>query len=138
MIILVDTPIWSLVLRRRSAALNPLERTLAAEFGELIREGRVRLIGPIRQELLSGIRDRNQYERLRDRLRAFPDEPLAAADYEAAAQVDNTCRNIGIAGSPVDFLICAVALGRGWPIFTTDQDFRQYAKVVAIRIHQAR
>jgi hypothetical protein len=137
-IILVDTSIWSLVLRRRSAALGPLERALAAELGELIREGRTRLIGPIRQELLSGVRDHNQYERLRDHLRAFPDEPLATADYEAAAQVSNTCRSVGIAGSPVDFLICAVALGRGWPIFTTDQDFRQYAKVVAIKIHETR
>jgi hypothetical protein len=118
--------------------LNTAERALRAELTELIQENRAHLVGPIRQELLSGIREQAQYARLRDFLRAFRDEPLTVTDYEAAAQISNQCRAAGVAGSAVDFLICAIALERGWPIFTTDQDFRAYAKVIAIRLHSPR
>lgn len=74
MIVLVDTPVWSLALRRRHTDLNPQERTLAQTLTELIREGRAQLIGPIRQELLSGIREENRFHKLRAYLQAF-DEP---------------------------------------------------------------
>jgi predicted nucleic acid-binding protein len=101
-------------------------------LGELIRDGRTRLIGPIRQELLSSIRDSVQFERLRSYLRFFPDPPLDTADYEQAAQCSNLCRSRGIAGSEVDFLICSVALARKWTIYTTDADFKRYAKAIPI------
>jgi len=42
-------------------------------------------------------------------------------DYERAAEFYNTCRNSGIKGSKVDFLICAVAVGTGIPIFSSDK-----------------
>jgi predicted nucleic acid-binding protein len=35
----------------------------------------------------------------------------------------------------VDFLICAVAIAREWPILTTDADFKSYARAVPITIH---
>ena len=56
---LVDTCIWSLALRRRSKELTPSESALREELPELIEEGRVRLLGPIRQEILSGIREQS-------------------------------------------------------------------------------
>lgn len=136
--VLVDTSIWSLALRRRAADLNPREEALAAELHELIQENRVQMIGPIRQELLSGLREEAQYHRLKERLRAFPDEPLTVQDYELAARFGNQCRAAGIAGSAADFLICAVAAARNWPIFTTDKDFQQYAKALPIRLHAPR
>jgi predicted nucleic acid-binding protein len=127
--VLVDTSIWSLALRRSSARLNEAEVKLTASLRDLIEDGRARLIGPIRQELLSGIRDPVQFERLRGRLRAFPDEVLTTADFEEAARWSNACRSQGVAGSGVDLLICAVAAVRGWQIFSTDVDFRTYTKV---------
>ena len=81
------------------------------------------MIGPIRQELLSGIRTPAQYEALRDKLRAFPDMALGAYDCELAAQFYNVCRSRGIQGSNTDFLICAVAAKRNLSVFTTDRDF---------------
>ena len=98
----------------------------------LIREGRAKMIGPIRQEVLSGIRETSQFNRLRGHLQAFPDEPLVTEDFEHAAQCNNQCRSKGISGSHTDFLICAVALSRGWQIFTTDPDFDSYASVLAL------
>lgn len=96
------------------------------------------MIGLIRQELLSGIKTASQYEKLRVILRAFPDEPIATSDYESAATIGNECRAKGVAVSLPDMLICAVALARGFSIFTTDPDFQSYAKVVPLKLHSPR
>ena len=136
--VLVDTSVWSLALRRRHVSGRGIESKLNDELGELIREGRAGMIGPIRQELLSGLSDETQFGRLRDYLRAFPDEPLLPEDYESAARISNRCRRAGLSGSPVDYLICAVSLRCAWAIFTTDNDFGQYSKVVPLELHRPR
>lgn len=64
--VLIDTAVWSLALRRKNEDLNANEGLLVSELSELIREGRARLIGLVRQELLSGIRATEQYEILRN------------------------------------------------------------------------
>jgi predicted nucleic acid-binding protein len=133
--VLVDTGIWSLALRRHKGHLGEADSERVALLRELIQDGRARLVGPIRQELLSGIREPVQFEKLRGQLRAFQDEALTTEDFEQAAHWSNECRRRGVAGSGVDFLICGVALIRGWQVFTTDADFRIYAKVVPIRLH---
>jgi len=138
LITLVDTSVWSLALRRKPEDLNAVERKIVAELTEIIQEGLVRVIGPVRQELLSGIRSAVQYEKLRITLRAFPDEMIDTADFESAAKAGNECRAKGIVVSTVDMLICAVAIARGWSIFTTDPDFTSYAKVLAINLHLSR
>jgi predicted nucleic acid-binding protein len=132
--VLVDSSIWSLALRRNRGRLSEAESEQVTALRELIQGGRARLIGPIRQELLSGIRENAQFEKLGNLLRAFPDEALTNVDYEQAAHWSNECRRRGVAGSAVDFLICAVAIARGWQIFTTGADFRAYAKVIPIRL----
>ena len=133
--VLVDTSIWSLALRRPKGKTSDIERSLTATLGDLIRDDRARLIGPIRQELLSGIREPTQYERLRNYLRSFPDQSIGTGDYEQAAHCSNQCRSRGIAGSDVDFLICAVALARQWQVFTTDADFKTYARAIPIAMY---
>ena len=129
--VLVDTSVWSLALRRRATASLPE----VEELRSLIDEGRVVMIGPIRQELLSGIRTVESFERLRDHLQPYADEPLETADFERAAEHFNTCRARGVQGSNTDFLICAVAERRNLPILTTDADFSRLAAVVPITLH---
>jgi predicted nucleic acid-binding protein len=135
---LVDTSVWSFALRRKPSDLSEAERAIVLELSELAKEGRVRMIGPVRQELLSGIKTEAQYEKLRVALQVFPDESLHTAEYESAAQASNDCRTKGVVVSPVDVLICATALAREWNIFTTDPDFRNYAKILPIRLHKPR
>ena len=96
------------------------------------------MIGPIRQELLSGMKEQRQFEKLRDRLRAFPDLGLGLADYEEAASCFDICRARGIQGSNMDFLICAVAKRHELSIFTTDRDFTEYKKHLPFRLHEPR
>ena len=135
MLVLVDTSIWSLALRRTTGNLNPREQGLVAALRELIRDGRAQLVGPVRQELLSGIRQENTFTRLRDQLRVFDEPSLDPADYEEAAHIHNRCRARGVSGSSIDFLICAAASRRGWQVFTTDQDFTRYAHVVSLKLY---
>ena len=122
--VLVDTPVWSLALRRRESGLSRSEVRIAQALAELIHAGRAQLAGVVRQELLSGIREEERFPMLRDYLRAFDDPQLGPEDYETAAQMNNRCRTRGVAGSAIDFLICAIAARRHWQIFTTDCDLR--------------
>jgi predicted nucleic acid-binding protein len=135
--VLVDTSIWSLVLRRKSRDLNDGERRSRAAMEDLVVGKRVRLIGVVRQELLSGIREAAQYERLRVHLRAYRDVPLTVEDYEEAARMSNHCRSAGITGNISDFLICAVAARREWSVFTMDADFGRYVKHVPLALFSA-
>ncbi len=132
--VLVDTSVWSLALRRR----QPEDTSPVRELRELVLEGRARIIGPVRQEVLCGIRSEIQFRRLRDDLRAFPDLESGRDDYEQAAELFNRCRRHGVQGSNRDFLICAVAERAQMPILTTDLDFSQFAEHVPVRLHEPR
>ena len=136
MIVLVDTPVWSLALRRKPGDLNAREQALTHALSELIREGRAQIMGVVRQELLSGIREAEKFDRLRNYLRAFDDPQMDVRDYEDAARMHNRCRARGIAGSAIDFLICAVAQRRDWQVFTTDTDFERYQKVLPLKLYR--
>ncbi len=122
--VLVDTCIWSLALRSNT----PRETSTAEQLTQLIDENQVKIIGAIRQELLSGYADKSSYEKLRQKLKYFPNEPLLDSDYEAAAEYSNFCRAKGVQGSHTDFLICAVSIRKKFKIYTTDKDFKRYAK----------
>ncbi|MBN2333902.1 MAG: PIN domain-containing protein [Deltaproteobacteria bacterium] len=133
--VLVDTSIWSLALRRNKPTGGHSERI---ELQELIKEVRVQLIGPIRQEILSGIKEQQQFLKLKQQLAAFPDLPLSSQDFEVAAEYFNLLRSKGIQGSNTDFLICAVASRNKLPIFTSDKDFIHYQQHLPITLHTPR
>jgi len=135
--VLVDTPVWSLALRRKTGDLNEHEKGTTEALGELIRDGRAQLVGVVRQEVLSGIREEERFRKLRNYLRAFDEPQLEMGDYEEAAEMHNQCRGRGIAGSAIDFLICATARRRNWQVFTMDADFHRYSKVLGLRLYSA-
>jgi predicted nucleic acid-binding protein len=136
--VLVDTTIWSLALRRRRERLNDDQLLLVAEWEALVAEGRVRLLGMVRQETLSGIAVEAEFQRLRTVLRAFDEIPVLSIDHERAAEGFNRCRANGIQGTPVDMLICAVAQRLHLTIFTADRDFAGYARHIPIMLHHVR
>jgi predicted nucleic acid-binding protein len=134
--ILVDTPVWSLSLRRRTVDLSDDERRITQALYELVERNQVQLLGSTRQEVLSGIREEAQFRRIRDHLRDFPNVSLDVSDYEEAASLGNRCRRAGIASSPADMLMCAVSLRHEWRIFSTDLDFFQYKHVVPLHLFE--
>ena len=132
MSILVDTSVWSLAFRRKKQEGSPIASALA----DLIAHDQAKIIGPIRQELLSSISDPHFFELLKNKLRAFTDVPVVTEHYELAADLSNRCRRRGIQGSHVDFLICSVSSIDDLPIFTTDCDFVSYSKIVKLNLYQ--
>ncbi len=134
--VLVDTSIWSLAFRRKK--LNHNEKVLTGELTHLIEEIRALIIGSIRQEILSGISNSSQHALLKKQLKAFNDVPITTEDYETAAEFHNICRQSGVQGSHIDYLICAVAYRHGMSIFTTDRDFMMFSKHLEIELYEPR
>lgn len=132
--IIIDTCVWSLALRRN----EPQDNGYVKELKELINEVRAQLVGPVRQEILSGIKSKKQFNLLKSHLESFEDLELEREDYELAAEYFNIARKKGIQGSNTDFLICAISTRRDMPIFTTDKDFSNFQAVLPIKLHSPR
>ena len=130
--VIVDTSVWSLALRRDKQSTS----AHVQELQHLIQDHRVQMIGPIRQEILSGIRNQAQFKKLQKHLESFPDLPILTQDYVTAAEYFNQCRSKGVQGSNTDFLICAVAARNKFSIFTTDKDFQRFANQIPVLLHQ--
>ena len=128
--VLVDTPVWSYALRSKKVGFEQYVR----EFETLIADQRVLIIGPIRQEVLSGYSEIKKFEKLNNKLKYFENTPILDADYIQAAKFSNICRKNGVQGSHIDFLICSVAYRLQSHIFTSDKDFTHYQKHLAIQL----
>jgi predicted nucleic acid-binding protein len=134
LITLVDTSVWSLALRRRKAALSSREAGYVSAWRILLANQEAALIGIVRQEILSGIKDAVVFDRLRLRLNDMPHLTVSVAEHDLAAQFLSQCRTRGIAASAVDMLICAVSALAEVPILTADKDFSRYARALPISL----
>lgn len=128
--VLIDTCVWWQALRRIDN-----HNTHAKELRDIISDNRACIIGPIRQEILSGIRVKQHFLTLREHLSAFPDLLINTVDYVTAAEFTNLSRNKGVQGSAIDFLICAVAHRYSLLIYTLDNDFKHYSKHLPIKLY---
>jgi predicted nucleic acid-binding protein len=128
---LVDTGVWTLALRRRNATrLNAEEKRLLSKLTDAIQVSNAAIIGPIRQEILSGIRDRAQFKKTQGLLEPFADEALGHSDFVEAARLFNLCRDHGVHCRPVDILICAVAARLNYNILTNDSGLTRCIEVL--------
>lgn len=130
--VLVDSCVWSLALRRTNgtAGLNVDELRLVTILAEAIKDARVVIVGPVRQEVLSGIKQTKQFETLLTHLAAFPDAAIESADYVHAASLDNLCRAAGVQCGEVDMLLCSIADRNDWTILTNDNGLIRCIEVV--------
>ena len=136
--VLIDTSIWSLALRRRPAALSADETDVVDEWTRLVTDGAAALIGPIRQEILSGVRRPEVFQELRRALSDFPYLGIEGTDYDRAAEFFNLCRTHGVTGGPIDMLISAVAHRHEIPVFAADMDYTRYARHLPLQLHRPR
>jgi predicted nucleic acid-binding protein len=132
--LLVDTSVWSLALRKKDYSEE--EKKVVNKLAKLIRELEIEIIGPIRQEILSGIKEKERFYELKNKIGIFRDLEIKTEDYELAAEYFNECRKHGIQGSHIDYLICAVAVNNKLKIMTLDGDFVQYQKYIPIKIEK--
>lgn len=129
--VIVDSDVWSEAFRKKGK-----ESASVIALRNLVNEGEIIIIGPIRQETLSGIKEVERYEKIREALRAFPSQRIDEPIYEMAASFFNLCRSKGIQGSHTDYLICACAVKWKASILTKDKDFTRYSKHIPIELHQ--
>lgn len=132
--VLVDTSVWSLALRKKKLTAD--KKAVVAELEDLIKDLRVVMVGPVRQELLSGLADEEQYEILKAKLAVFNDLFISTEDYEKAACFYNICRKKGIQGSHVDYLLCSIAANHDLLIFTLDRDFEHYSRHLPVGLYK--
>jgi predicted nucleic acid-binding protein len=132
--ILIDSTVWSIALRRRHRDRNTAEKAVYFQWRDLVAAGRAAIIGPVRQEVLSGVRYRLQCETLRSQLHVIPMLPLPDSIWDVAADYFNTCQSAGVAAGDIDMMVCAAATAHGCPIFTTDPDFPRYARHLPISL----
>ncbi len=134
--VIIDTSVWSMALRHNVKSSDI--KSIKKEIFELINESRVVLLGVILQEILSGIKNDDQFSKLEDSFKPFSIEIFNRNYYVKAAEFFNNCRTKGIQGSHIDFYICAVAYLNNWEIFTFDNDFSMYSKIINIKMYKSR
>lgn len=117
-LVIVDSDVWSEGFRKVQGEPSPQLLMLR----QLVTQGRVQMLGCVRQEVLQGLKTPAVFERIREQLRAFHDLPMTEREYEYAAEFFNLCRSKGVQGSSTDFLICACSVAWGLPILTKDRD----------------
>ncbi len=123
--LVVDTSVWSLVLRRPrvdedNQHVRAFRRHLESGDGFF-------LIGNVLQELLDGLRSAKQFDRLLTLLDPYPLLELDRQTYAAAARLRASCRAKGVNAGPIDFLIAAACCHHGFPLLTADKDFSRIA-----------
>ncbi|HUP65967.1 MAG TPA: PIN domain-containing protein [Thermoanaerobaculia bacterium] len=130
--ILLDTSVLSHVFRRR--APEPVS-DVVSRFSSLVAKGYPLAIpGVVLQEILSGVRDPRQFDRLRVALDGFPLIIAGEEDHLEAARLVNSLRRRGVTASSFDALIAAMTILRDGLLFTLDQDFFAYSRLTALRL----
>jgi predicted nucleic acid-binding protein len=122
--LLLDSTVWIDAQRGRSTA--------ATQFVEARDEGEeIATTGVIFQEVLQGIRNDADYDRMRQALwSALILEPRELSTYEVAAQLYRRARAVGLTiRKPSDCLIAAIALEHGALLVHNDRDFVHLAQV---------
>ena len=130
MSVIIDTSVWSQFFRRR----DPEDPRAVELVEDLIIRREAVLVGIVKQELLSGIKEPERFKKLLSALSDF--ELLLASDEDhiMAGRFFSKCRSCGVQGSFSDFLICAQASNHRMSILSSDGDFVHYSKHIPISL----
>jgi predicted nucleic acid-binding protein len=123
--LVVDTSVWSLVLRR--PRVDEADPHVRAFRWHLDSGDGLFLIGNIPQELLDGLRSTRQFDRLLTLLDPYLLLELDRQTYVDAARLRSLCRSKGVNAGPIDFVIAAACCQHGVPLLTADKDFARIA-----------
>jgi len=116
----------------------PEDEVLRKNMRALIDEGKVAIIGPIRQEVLTGIKSEKQFELMQDYLTTFEDATITTEDYELAAKNANKLRSKGISTGNVDVLIVTFCQKHDIEVYSKDKDFDEMRKIIKFKKYQER
>jgi predicted nucleic acid-binding protein len=129
--LLVDTSVWSLVLRRNA----PADAAEAARLAEALRTGEAVLTtGLVLQELLQGFAGPRDRDRIVERFAALPLLTPDRRDHIEAAELRNRCRRHGLQVGTIDALLAQLCLRHDLTLLTTDNDFRGMARHCELQV----
>lgn len=130
--ILVDASVLSHVFRR---AEGNSPSAVALQFRSAVEEGLpLSIPGVVLQEILSGVRDPRQFNRLQNSLDGFPRIMADERDHIEAARLVNLLRGRGITATTFDALIAAMTILRSGTLFTLDRDFESFSRFSQLRL----
>jgi predicted nucleic acid-binding protein len=128
--LLVDTSVWSLALRRD----HPRRDRHVRRFHDALTDGEVVLTGVVLQELLQGLVDGSAKERLVAELVKLSLLVPSRDDHLMAAELFTTCRRKGVQLGTVDALLAALCIRRDLVLLSTDRDFTHAARHIGLTI----
>lgn len=131
MILLVDTSVWSLALRRDGSTSEPEVRVLA---DALTGAHGVVTTGFVLQELLQGFSGPRAASAIIERFQALPLIQPDRQDHIAAAEVRNVCRRAGVQIGTIDALLIQLCGRHELTLLSTDKDFMHAAKHVPVKL----
>lgn len=131
MALLVDTSVWSLAYRRDDPSGAPEVEALR---DALAGGDRVVATGVILLELVRGVVPERAQQTIREDFSSLAVVEPRWSDYEAAAELSNTCRRGGVQLGSIDALIARLAIAHDLALLTTDQDFVHAARYIPLRV----
>lgn len=134
MILLVDTSVWSLALRRDIVAVQPEVRHLQQA---LLGEQTVVTTGLVLQELLQGFSGPKARGQIIDCFSSLPLVQPDRQDHVDAAALRTKCRQGGVQIGTIDALLAQLCIRHQLTLLTTDQDFAHAARHCQLRIWSA-
>ena len=134
MILMVDTSVWSLALRRDIVAVQPEVRHLQQA---LLGEQTVVTTGLVLQELLQGFSGPKARGQIIDCFSSLPLVQPDRQDHVDAAALRTKCRQGGVQIGTIDALLAQLCIRHQLTLLTTDQDFAHAARHCQLRIWSA-
>lgn len=123
--IIVDTSVWIEFFRHADA---PVTLHLHA----LLRSRRVIMVGIVLAEVLQGIKDPSEANLIRENMEKLPYLEMTRELWEMAGELSGALRRQGITIPLSDLTIAAIAINKGYEVFTLDPHFQ---KVPNLKIH---
>jgi predicted nucleic acid-binding protein len=131
MMLLVDTSVWSLALRRDVVVAQPEVQYLEQA---LIGSQTVVTTGLVLQELLQGFSDPKARAQIIDRFSMLPLVQPDRQDHVDAASLRTACRRGGVQIGTIDALLAQLCIRHQLALLTTDRDFAHAARHCRLRV----
>ena len=133
--IIVDTSVLSLAFRRSSWPNDEMPSVVRL-LRKLTREKEhLGVPGVVLQELLSGVKDLTQGERIKALMEGYPLLLATKEHHVEAANISNVCRRGGVSAATIDCLIAAQCIMLDGLLLTMDDDFKRISKCCGLRLY---
>ena len=126
--VLVDSSVWIHFLKGRQAFVRQMENLIQPD-------NRVVLTGIIIQEVLQGIADPDEFDRVLITMRHFPEVQPSDDTHIAAARLHQRMRQSGLNLPTIDLLLAAIAREHRLSIYSCDKHFEFLSAANEIRMY---